>query len=230
MDVVVKGTGPQSNIEQQVDPTHAAARFAIRPLEHVVGGVQGGHYNLDAVTGAMTGALAAGGQVFAVRWNDPSKLMVLLRVTVNAKCEAVSSGIGTDLELILAHAYTANASGGGTIVPTNTSQMARLSNMAPSSFASYGEIRVATTAALTPGTQTLDTAGVGACAFPGAGGAVIGNYGGPNDLWNCQTGFGEHPIVLANNQGFVVRTSSGFAASNTWRFYVNISWIEVAAF
>lgn len=228
MDFVITGVGANDNINAQVDPTQLAVRTSMRPWEHVVGSVQGGHYNLDAITGAVAGALAANGQILSVRWNDPSKLLVLLRCTVSAKCEAVSSGVGTDLELMLAHSFTANASGGGTIVPSTTSQMARGQTMAPSSFSGLGEIRIASTSALTPGTQTLDTAGVAAGAFPGAGGAVIGNYGMPTDLFNCLTN-GQHPIVLANNQGFVVRTSSGFASSNTWRFYVNLTWMELAA-
>jgi hypothetical protein len=228
MDVVLKGVGVNDNIEQQVDPSRNAARVAIQPTEWLVGGVQGGHYNLCATTGAVAGAVTAAAQVFSVRWNDPSKKMLLERVSVSGVCAAFSSGVGADLQLVLAHSFTANAGASNktAIVPSTTSQMSRLSTMAASSFNAYGEIAVCTTAALTAGTQTLDTAGVGAAQLQAG---AVGYGSGLVDLWN-RVAYGQHPIVIENNQGFVVSTPTGWASSNSWRISVNMSWIEIAAY
>lgn len=224
MDVTIIGNGLQSNIEAQVDATRQALRVSLNPLEYNFSGIQGGHFNLGTTTGAIS-AIAAVGQIFAVRWNDQSKLMVLLRLAVSSTCTAFSSGTGADLEAVRASSYTANASGGTAITPSTTSQMARQTTMAPSSFNSLGEIRVSTTAALTAGTQTLDTAGFGATQLGG-----IAGYASPLiELFNCFVN-GQHPIILANNMGFVVRAVTTVPASNTFRYSVQMSWIEVSSF
>lgn len=224
MEIVQAGSGSGASTFVQVDPTHSAGRVTIRPTDHVVGGVQGGHYFLNATTGAIS-AVAAAGQIFAVRWNDPSKVMLLEKLTVSSVCTAFSTGTGADLEAVRASSYTANASGGTAITPSTTSQMARLSSMAPSSFNTYGELRVSTTLALTAGTQTLDTAGFGAVQL---GATAAGGGAGPADLYNRATG--QHPIVVANNQGFVIRAATAVPSSNSFRYSVTMSWIELAAY
>ena len=225
MDVNILGSGVNSNVEAQVDPSRSALRVSLAPMEHTISGLQGGHYNLCAATGAMS-ALAASGQIFAVRWSDPSKLFILLQLAVSAVCTAFSSGTGADLEGIKASSYSSNASGGTQITPSTVSQMSRIQTMAPSSFNSTGEIRIATTTALTPGTQTLDTAGFGSTQIPatGAGGGIS-----DVNIYQCLA-FGQHPIILANNQGFVVREITTVPASNSFRYSIQMSWVEIAAF
>ena len=226
MDVSLFGTGIGDSVSMQIDPTHMAGRVSIRPHDHIVNGVQGGHYALCATTGAIS-AIAAAGQIFSVRWNDPSKIFLLERLTVSAVCTAFSTGTGADLEAVMCHSFTANASGGAAITPSTTSQMKRLANMAPSSFNSLGEIRFSnSTAAITPGTQTLDTAGfrVTQLGATGAGGGA-----GPVDLFAINSPL-MHPIVLTNNQGFVVRAATAVPSSNTFRYSVFMAWDEVAAY
>ena len=225
MEVTLLGTGIQSNIEAQIDPSRAALRAGLQPLEWIVAGTQGGHYALQATTGSMA-ALAAAGQIFALRWNDASKLFLLLRCAVSAVCTAFSSGTGADLELIRATSYTANATGGTAITPSTVSQIMRGQAMASSSFNSSGELRIATTVALGAGTQTLDTAGVGAAQL-GATGA--GGGSALMELFNCLA-YGQHPLVLANNMGLVIREVTAVPASNNFRYSVQLAWLEIPAF
>jgi hypothetical protein len=225
MRTTIIGSGSQENIEGQIDPSRQALRVSLQPNEFLINGVQGGHYYLNATTGAIS-AIAASGQIFAMRWNDPTKIFVLLRVTASAVCTAFSTGTGADLEAIRASSYTANGSGGTAITPSTLSQMSRTSAMPQSSFNGYGEIRISTTAALTPGTQTLDTAGFGACQIGSTG---AGGGAGPLDLYNMVS-MPQYPIILNNNQGFVVRAVTAVPSSNTFRYSVNVIWMEVAAY
>ena len=43
-------------------------------------------------------------------------------------------------------------------------------------------------------------------------------------------GEGQHPIVCAQNEGFIIRNANSFPAGMTWAFSVNCVWAEAAAF
>ena len=80
MDVQLAGTGTQSHIEGQVDQTHLAPRMSLRPIDHLVSGVTGGHYGAVATTGLLAAQTAASSALFAVRFVSSTKLMVLLKL------------------------------------------------------------------------------------------------------------------------------------------------------
>jgi len=93
---------------------------------------------------------------------------------------------------------------------------------------------ISTTAALTAGTKTLDGTDIGAIAFSIGTGAITV---APNlnlipltTLFDAD-GEGQHPLVLANQEGFVIRTgANAFPAGMTWIGAVNVLWAEVPAF
>jgi hypothetical protein len=89
-----------------------------------------------------------------------------------------------------------------------------------------GASRIASTAALTAGTKTLDTQPIGqySAAF-GTGTSIqwIPQF----DLFHIDPG-GEAPLVLATNEGFVIRAT--VPATGTWQFGVTVCWAEVTAY
>ena len=219
------GIGPQSHVKVQVDPTHQAVRASLRPLEHVVDGIIGGHYYLGATTGAINNA-PAGDQLFAVRWNDGNNVFVLTHLAVSACCTAFNNSDGINVELLRASSYTVNATGGTHIIPSTTSQMAHQSKMSSSSLTSSGEIRVASgVAGFTPGTQILDTEGLAAVECGGLAGVATPLQ----SLFNTFNP-AAYPLVFSNNQGFVVRVVTTVTGNNAFRFSIQMSWIEVSTF
>ena len=48
-------------------------------------------------------------------------------------------------------------------------------------------------------------------------------------LWQAEVGDGEHPLVLAQNEGFSIR-SVAVPATGTWTAAINIDWAEVTAY
>lgn len=225
MDIVIKGAGPNSNVEQQVDSLFNASRTSLRPVDHILNGQQGGQFRVSAITGAVAGAIATNGQIFSLRWADPNKLLVVFQILASGKCEAFSTGIGVDLEVIRATNFTVSASGGTAIVPSSVGNMMRTGVMKASSFATTGTMQVATTAALTAGTQTLDTVGIGNGMF----GATAAGGGGQVELFRHLPG-NDHPLVLNMNEGFAIRSTNGIAASNTWRFAITLVMAELYAY
>jgi hypothetical protein len=161
-----------------------------------------------------------------MRWADPTAFFVLLRLAVGAGLTAAfTTGQFLDFEAILARAYTVNATAGTQITPSPGSQRMRTATMAPSLLASEGEIRVATAAAITAGTQTLDSAGFAYGQIPGNAAGAAGSI----ELYNWRE-LGKHPIVLAMNEGIVVRMPTVMSAAGVGKAGITMEWAEVAAF
>jgi hypothetical protein len=227
MEATVIGNGVNSNVELQVDPSFLAARTSIRPLEYNVNGILGGHYSIGAQTGTMAAGIASAAQVFQVRWADSTKLFILKKLTV--QCATLTgfaaTSLGAPLELIIGHGSTANGSGGTALAPTSTSNRLR-QVMQTTAFATSGEIRIATTAALTAATgQTLEPAAISECM--GAANATLIQ----SPVMNLfeQRDFGIHPLILNSGDTLAVRTLNP-AATGTWVACFSMSWAEAIAY
>ena len=225
MDTQIYGFGPNSDEPAQVDPTSGTLRVSLRPIEYTpsAGGTIGGHYKIATLTGTMAAGIASLASVFQVRWADPSKLFMLQRMLV--QCATLTgfaaTSLGCPLELRVGHGSTANGSGGTALAPNSVSNKMR-PIMATTAFATSGEIRVATTGALTAATsQTLEAAGIGICM--GAPNATLAQSA-PMDLFNM-VDEGSHPLVLQSGDTLAVRTYTP-AATGTWFATFTMEWIE----
>jgi hypothetical protein len=132
------------------------------------------------------------------------------------------------IDTVRASAWTVAGSGGTR--PTITTQMKKRSSMA-SSLVAVGDIGIATTGALTAGTKVLETTAMAAIL---ASGPITASLNGTivtpgTTLRSAEVAHGEHPFVLAVNEGFVVRAVA-VPATGTWTFAVCIDWAEVAAY
>ena len=136
-----------------------------------------------------------------------------------------------DTRFRIARAFTVSGTGGATATLTSSEGKLRTS-MATTSL---GEIRTATTAALTAGTKTFDvnntfqwygwvpaTAG----SAPICNVMVAGGTSPALVLWNQDPG--EHPFVFAQDEGFAIVVT--VPATGTWLFTVGLIWSEVTAF
>lgn len=229
MEVQISGVGPNSSVETQIDPSYQSQRTSLRPIEFLasVGGVLGGHYSIGAQTGTMAAGIASAAQVFQVRWADPTKQFILLKLTV--QCATLTgfaaTSLGAPLELIIGHGSTANGSGGTALAPTSVSNKMR-SNMATTGFNLAGEIRVATTATLTAATgQTLEPAALSECL--GAANATLIQTTVMNLFEQREAGV--HPLILSAGDTLAVRTLNP-AATGTWVAAFTMQWLEVVGF
>lgn len=226
MAVLISGMGPNADVKAQVDFSWQGLRTSIRPTDHTTeGGPNGGHYQISTMTGLMAAGIASLAQVFQVRYVSDSKLFVLKKLWVQCSTATgfAATTLGAPLELIVGHGSTANGSGGTALAPTSLSSKLR-ANMATTSFAAGGEIRIATTAALTAATgQTLEAAPIGSCM--GADNRTLVSTGPMYLFENRDTG--EHPLILQSGDTLVIRTNSP-AATGTWYASVSMSWAEMA--
>lgn len=195
-----------------------------------------GHYKASVITGAIAAGAGADSEIAQFRWTDATRLAVITRVTLDGMIATTAFAAGQiRVYATVARSFSAAGTGGGTVTLSGNNQKLRAS-MGTSLFNSSGEIRVATTAALGAGTKTFDGAPVGQInshsAQFGIAAPVIGWVGpacGPNvDLVNVDIASGEMPIVLAQNEGLIVRAT--VPGTGVWTQGITFRWAEVAAY
>jgi hypothetical protein len=222
-----------SGVVPEVDASFRAMRASLRPLDH--GSL--GHYRLAMNTTSIGASLAASGELFHFRWTDSTNLAVIQKILVSAGANVAAGAAALiTLEAIIARAWTADGSGGTAATMTGNNNKVRTSHSTSLISGSSGTIRCATTAALTAGTKSLDSQAIGNVTI-GLGTGAISTT--PNftlipkiDLLEVDADGSIHPIVLANQEGFVIRNGASVAWPTlmTWCLGVTVVWAEVSAY
>lgn len=219
-----------------------AGAFAFEPLHITAKPVDHGalgHYRVQVVTGTLAAALAAAAQLFQFKWTDATRFAVVLKVwsgftTLTRFTAGTVTDFGVDLFIVRSFA----AGGGGTTLTLTGDNQQLRTNMG----ASLAQINVSTTAALTAAI-TLDAQPIGQ-TIGGHGDQVtpsatvaawlnhlaLQGHEGGRLLYRCSQDAGEHPIVLAQNEGLAIRNRAVWPAAGTGIYSFGISWAEVTAF
>lgn len=205
----------------EVDGTNfRAVRITNRPIDY--GAL--GFYAIGLATGTMAAGLAAASEIFQARWTDATRFAAVYNIGCDGAggIAAFTAGF-TRMEAVIARAWTADGSGGTAATITGNNNKLRTS-MGTTLF---GAIRAASTAALTAGTKTLDTQGIG--SIISATTATAGDQVLPNEeLFSATSHVDNHPIVLAQNEGVVIRAT--VPATGTWTGGVSMRWAELTAY
>ena len=189
-----------------------------------------GHYSYAGFTGVLPAALAANSEIFQFRWSDATRLCVINEVKISASVSTTffAAGVPMQIDLVKATAWTVAGSGGTRITPA--ALLKKRTSMG-STLVAASDIGISTTAALTAGTKTLETyaqaAVAAACPITAS---LYGQIIAPGTiLFRGESSDGQHPLVLAQNEGFVIR-SVAVPATGTWTANVQVEWAEVTAF
>lgn len=231
MAIQIQGNG--GTVAEVDGTTFRAQRVTSRPLDYGAFG----HYQIAAVTGTLPAALAAGtgtaGHVFAFRWGDATRLAVIYYLitqfqTLTAFTAATLTDYGS-FDAFILRSYTASHAAGTDLTPTGNNAKLRTS-MGTSLLTSA---RISTTAALTAGTHTFDAFAFAQSIEKGDCGTTATTLSprvpGPGLLYAPLTD-GRHPIVLAQNEGIVIRNRTVWPAAGTGVLRVEINWAEVSAY
>lgn len=206
-----------------------AMRVTARPINYG----SNGFYRVGPVSGTMAAALGANSEIFQFRWVDAGVLGLLYKVSISAGANVAATAAALlAFRLGIARSWSAAGTGGTRL--TMTTNNAKLRTSMGTSL--INDIGIATTAALTAGTKTLDATDIGAVAFGVGTGALttsvnfsfMGNRDGV--LFDASSE-GVHPVVFAQNEGVVIRTgANAFPATMTWNYAVQVAWAEASAF
>lgn len=211
-----------SGVIAEVDgTTFRAQRTTPRPMEFGAFGF----YRL-ATTVALVVTQAANGTLFSFRWGDATRLCVpqFLRLGL-LQTAAATATIMPSYQVFLARSFTGSDSVGTAITLTGNNMKKRTS-MGSTLVTDIRKSAVA--AGLTVGTRTLD-------AEPILEMATQATITTPNQThYNRELDFtnaGDHPIVFAQNEGFIVRGPTiVFGAAGTANLLVEVAWAEVASY
>lgn len=221
--------GKDGTSQAAVRPTSGSLFTESRPIHQTLGS-----YRFSVVSGTLAAALAASAVVFSARWSDATKIALIHRLRTRflplTPFTAATLTDHTSFDAFLATGFTGSHTGGTGLTLSGTSLKMRQS-MAATAFT---DLRMATTAALGGGTLTL-------LAHPFAQSIRKGNRVNPaaateetimptTDGLESEffTSDGQHPIVLAQNEGIVVRNRTVWPAAGTGILLVEMAWTELA--
>lgn len=224
MSVQVQGNN--GTILEVDGTTFRAARVTARPVDYGALGA----YRFGGFTGILPAALGANSEIFQFRWADATRLAVINKIRMSACVSTTffAAGVPVQIDIVKSTAWTVAGTGGTGI--TMAALLKKRTSMG-SSLMVAGDMRIATTAALGAGTKTLETLSLSTIVAPGPITASLnGQIVAPGTfLFHNDTGDGEHPLVLAQNEGFSIR-SVAVPATGTWACSINVDWVEVTAY
>lgn len=203
-----------------------AVKGEIKPMD-----MQGlGAYSYGGLTGILPAALAANSEVFQFRWADATRFCMIRKIRISAAVSTTffAAGVPVQIDLIKSTGWTAAGTGGTAITPA---ALLKKRTSHPSTLLAAGDMRIATTAALGAGTKTLETYSLATAV---AAGPITASLDGliipPGTiLWQAEIADGEHPLILAQNEGLSIR-SVAVPATGTWQMSVDIHWAECASY
>ena len=220
MAIQIQGNG---GVVSEVDgTTFRALRVTPKPIEY--GAL--GHYRV-AVTVPLVATQAANGTLFSFRWADATRIAVITKLRLTClQTAAATATIMPSFEVFAARGFSASDSA-GTAVTLTGNNMKKRTSMGTSLVT---DIRYSAVAAgLTAGTRTLDAnpilqmPTVQAITTP-----ISQSYIAELDVG---IGDGNHPLILATNEGFIVRGPTVvFGAAGTANLVVEVSWAECTAY
>jgi hypothetical protein len=203
-----------SGTTQEVDPIFRAGRVTLRPAELI------GYYSVAGVSGALTG-VAANGTVFSFR-NTGANLIVMRRVMLGfVTTTAFTTAQGLAYALIRANAFTVSDSGQTSLFVTGQNKHRN----GFTNLTSAPDIRIANTAAITAGTRTLETVAMG---VQSAGSTGLGT--GMTQQVLLEQDAGDYPLILAQNEGFVITNLIAMGAAGVIQLNVSIEYAEATAY
>lgn len=201
-----------------------------------------GHYAIALRTGLVAAGAAANSEIFHARWTDASRFAVIYDMWLDEFDNTTAFTAGRfEFNLTVARAWSVDGSGGTSVTLTGDNNQMRTSMGA----SLWGAMRIATTAALTAGTKTLDVQPLR--ILGGHVGAIANKHTIPQSpvvttaeiaagigipLLSADAGY-DHPLVMASNgsttsEGPVVRAT--VPATGVWSATVSLKWAEVTAF
>lgn len=179
-----------------------------------------GSYSASHLSGTVAAGISGNSEIFQFRWSDRTRVAMIHSVTLDGlagSATAFTAGFAK-VDLLFARAWTADGSGGTAMTLTGDEAALRTSNATPL----VGAIRGSSTAALSAGTKTLDTQPLG--LFPFSIGTVVSAIYVPIPVPLYDERAARHPIIVAQNEGIVVRAT--VPATGTWQFGVTVRWTE----
>lgn len=175
----------------------------------------GGCFHVTGKSTTMAAGLVGGSTIFTFLNPSATLLAAVRKVKLSAWSLTSTFNLGTaTFDMMIARSFTAIDTGGAAV----TGLKLRNSMAAPTC-----QIVCATTAALTAGTRTLS--GNPIESFSVTVPVSANNAFTSSPMKMLDKAQGEHPLMLAQNEGFVIQAT--LPGAGTWGFAACVEWDEV---
>jgi len=169
---------------------------------------------------ALPNALAANSELVALQWTQATNLLLLTNIKTAIKQSNVAASAETlcDIRCFRATAFTVADSVGTAVTPQKKQSSMPASLVADFRFG----------APLTVGTRTLDPQPFMGMSYELSTGVLTAvDYPTWSEQWNDPAMGAVMPLVLAQNEGIVVRSTTAHPATGAATLYVTLEWDEV---
>lgn len=203
----------------EVEAATKALRVTLRAEDYGNLGI----YAVGGASGVMAAGITADSTIFSFRWTQAVNLALIKRFILSAGNGGTAFAAGLwKFDLFVARSFSVADSGGSSLLPTGNQNKLRTSGMGTTLA---NDIRISSTAALTVGTRTLDSQSLASVAggVPATAGSLLL---APFAMFDQRPG--EFPLVLAQNEGLVLRCS--VPATGVWQFGLKLDYTEIAAY
>lgn len=193
----------------------------------------GGGFRLSMVSGTIPAALAANSELFQFRYlTGAARVCLVHGISVSAGANVAATAAALlSLRATIARLWTAPGTGGTRATLSGNNQKLRTAFTTSSEVSDAG---MATTAALGAGTKTLDAHDIGGVSYGVGTGALTTSNDftllPKTNLLGDFAGSLAFPLVLAHQEGFVIRSGIIGPATMTWALTVDVAWSEVTSF
>lgn len=220
----------------EVEANTKAVRSTNRWDNFTNSAINGGHFGVSISlasqgTSPMAAGLAAAAPIISFRYFGNGACLVrrvLFGMSVNTTGFTAGSA---QFNLFAARSFTAADTGGVTLLPGSTpsgtgGSQGDAQQLNSRSASAKVNLLASQTATLTAGTRTLDAQPLGSISVPvpATASAIIV----PTTSPLLDQRLGEYPLVLANNEGWVVQAT--VPATGTWNFSFNCLWDELPSY
>jgi len=224
MALIADGVTPTQLLA--VDNLYKAARVSVRPMDH--GAL--GQYR-ESILIPLVVTQAANGTLFSFRWASATSLAVIQYIKLSVLQTAIATATifpRYEVFAALGASFTASDSAGTAIAITGNNAKKR-QNMGTTLVT---DIRASAVAAgLTVGTRTLNANSMLTLQTVSTITTVPPGNGSLFQTTFDATDGNDHPLVLAQNEGFIVRgPTTVFGAAGTADLLVEVAWAEMTTF
>lgn len=216
MAIQVQGNG--GVVSEVDDSSTRALRTSIKP----VGYGSLGHYRAT-INVLSVAAQVAGARILVLR-NNAANLIIPTRLTMRAVQVAAGTAQENAIDVFKLTSFTTLDT---TNTVTPTVEVKRVATMAAAPGGA--QVRVSNAAGgMTGGTSTTSTAAIGSLPYNVAAAIGTTSYWGPTEVFDDVNG--THPLVLAQNEGFVISNRTLNVTSYGIRWYFDLAWVETTAY
>jgi len=212
--------GNSGTIVEVGGTTFRGMRVEARPIEYG----SFGHYRVAQTVG-LVATQTANGTLFSFRWGDATRLAAITYMRLQLmQTAAATATIWPRYQIFVARSFTASDSSGTAITLTGNN-MKKRTNMGTTLVT---DMRFSAAAAgLTVGTRTLDANPI--MEMPTNSTITTPNAVLYSAVLDMEAG--DMPIILAQNEGFIVRgPTTAFGAAGTADLVVDVAWAEVSSY